>query len=87
MEPAIDACKGLSGAVDLLWDKDIMHALFPSAVRHLPERQLATLVASTQIVGMRCPGLHSIFAQLDMRFSTVTGSATLTVGVHRSQRR
>jgi len=74
VELAIEACTGLSGAVDLLWDNDIMHALFPSAARYLPIRQLATLLASTQIVGMRCPGLHSIFAQLDMRFCTVTDS-------------
>jgi len=68
---SIDACAGISGAVDLLWDNAIMHALFPSAARYLPERQLATLVASTQIVGMRCPGLHSVFARLDMRFTTL----------------
>jgi NAD(P)-dependent dehydrogenase (short-subunit alcohol dehydrogenase family) len=72
VELAIGECSGLSGAVELLWDKDIMHALFPNAARCLPEQQLATLVASTQIVGMRCPGLHSVFAQLDMHFSTVT---------------
>ncbi len=38
VELTIDNCSmGLSGAVDLLWDKDIMHALFPSAATHLPE--------------------------------------------------
>lgn len=74
-ELAIEACTGLTGAVELLWDNDIMHALFPNATRCLPKQQLATLVASTQIVGMRCPGLHSIFAQLDMRFCAVTGSS------------
>ncbi len=70
MDLSIDACAGLSGAVDLLWDDAVMQALFPSATRYLPERQLATLVASTQIVGMRCPGLHSVFARLDLRFNT-----------------
>jgi acyl dehydratase/NAD(P)-dependent dehydrogenase (short-subunit alcohol dehydrogenase family) len=74
VELAIEACTGLSGAVELLWDNDIMHTLFPSAALYLPKQQLATLLASTQIVGMRCPGLHSIFAQLDMRFCTATGS-------------
>ena len=51
---------GLSGAVDLLWDNDIMHALFPSAARYLPERQLATLVASTQIAKRRACGACSL---------------------------
>ncbi len=79
MDLAIDACTGLSGAVDLLWKNDIMHDLFPSAVRYLPRQQLATLMASTQIVGMKCPGLHSVFAQLDMRFPVVAVSADANV--------
>jgi acyl dehydratase/NAD(P)-dependent dehydrogenase (short-subunit alcohol dehydrogenase family) len=66
----IGACPGLSGAVDLYWDSDLMAALFPNAVRYLPAPQLATIIASTQVVGMRCPGLHSVFAQLELRFST-----------------
>ena len=92
-EPNIDTCEGLSGAVDLLWDKDLMHALFPSAVRHLPQGQLATLLASTQIVGMKCPGLHSVFAQLDIRFSTdsigadTSNNTTLEYGVLSSDTR
>lgn len=74
-ELGIDTCEGLSGAVDLLWDKNLMHALFPNAARYLPDAQLATLLASTQIVGMECPGLHSVFAQLDMRFCTASFGA------------
>ncbi len=70
VELTIGACADLSGAVDLLWDKDIVYTLFPSAARYLPTTQLATLVASTQIVGMKCPGLHSVFAQLNLRFTT-----------------
>ena len=63
-------CNGLSGAVDLLWDNDLAATLFPNASRLIPKVQLATIIASTQIVGMRCPGLHSVFAQLQLQFST-----------------
>lgn len=69
VELSIDSCNGLSGEVELCWNETLMHALFPSASRRLPARQLAILLASTRIVGMRCPGLHSVFAQLDLRFS------------------
>jgi hypothetical protein len=71
VELSIEACAGVSGSVDLMWDNAIMHDLFPSAARYLPQQQLATLIATTQIVGMRCPGLHSIFARLDLRFTTL----------------
>jgi hypothetical protein len=72
---AIDDCEGLSGAVDLLWDNDAMQALFPTAANLLPREQLATLMASTQIVGMKCPGLHSVFAKLDLRFPAASAAA------------
>lgn len=68
VELSIESCNGLSGEVALCWDEALMHTLFPSASRHLPAPQLAILLASTRIVGMQCPGLHSVFAQLDLRF-------------------
>lgn len=74
-------CSGVSGTVELRWDPVLMHALFPSASRLLPASQLAALLASTHIVGMRCPGLHSVFARLEMQFSgtepeAATGSSS-----------
>jgi NAD(P)-dependent dehydrogenase (short-subunit alcohol dehydrogenase family) len=68
VELSINGCSGLSGEVELCWDEALMHSLFPFASKHLPAHQLATLLASTRIVGMKCPGLHSVFAQLDLRF-------------------
>jgi acyl dehydratase/NAD(P)-dependent dehydrogenase (short-subunit alcohol dehydrogenase family) len=68
VERSIECCNGLSGEVALCWDGTLMHTLFPSASRLLPAHQLAILLASTRIVGMQCPGLHSVFAQLDLRF-------------------
>jgi acyl dehydratase/NAD(P)-dependent dehydrogenase (short-subunit alcohol dehydrogenase family) len=65
---SIESCNGLSGEVELCWNETLMHGLFPSASRRLPAHQLAMLLASTRIVGMQCPGLHSVFAQLDLRF-------------------
>lgn len=73
MELTVESCKDLSGEVDLMWNQGIMAALFPSATRYLPPVQLAVLLASTRIVGMRCPGLHSVFAQLDLRFLQMNG--------------
>ena len=69
LDIGIEGCSGLSGAVELCWDATLMAALFPHATRHLPAWQLSILLASTRIVGMKCPGLHSVYAKLDLQFS------------------
>ncbi len=68
VEIGIDDCADLSGVLELCWDDALMASLFPAANRHLPAQQLATLLGSTRIVGMQCPGLHSVFARLELTF-------------------
>ncbi|MCB1689734.1 MAG: SDR family NAD(P)-dependent oxidoreductase [Halioglobus sp.] len=91
LDLSIDDCQDLSGEVELYWDAALMNALFPHATRHLPARQLALLLGSTQIVGMKCPGLHSVFAQLDVRFAPAdagtSGDGTLQYRVLRTDPR
>jgi hypothetical protein len=40
--------------------------LFPQLVSTLPADQIAGMLLSSKIVGMRCPGLHSIFSGLKL---------------------
>ena len=40
--------------------------LFPSATRWLGERRILALAASTYLVGMVCPGLHSLYSELSI---------------------
>lgn len=69
-----------SRAVDLAWD-DMpgqagklafvatpaeAHARFPKTAAWLGAHRVAGLAASTQLVGMVCPGLHSIFGNLTL---------------------
>jgi len=37
--------------------------------QRLPPIQIATLLATTRLVGMECPGLHSVYANLDLNFA------------------
>lgn len=64
--------------------------IFPTAFRCLPLGQIATLLATTRIVGMECPGEHSIFIGLDLRFicaaDAVLGAA-LSYKVERADER
>ena len=43
---------------------------FPRLAGNLPLAQLAFLAATTRIVGMECPGLHSVYTALDMAPAT-----------------
>ena len=57
-----------SGSVDLYLDDDLAVRLFPNLKRVLPPVQLGVLLATTRLVGMECPGTHSIFSSLDLSF-------------------
>jgi hypothetical protein len=64
----IETCVEISTVVSLRWRDSLMKALFPAAVKYMPAGQISTLLASTEIVGMHCPGLHSVYARLDLEF-------------------
>ncbi len=62
------SAKGLSGSVPLMLNRSTCQDLFPQLSRNLPAEQLALILAATRIVGMKCPGLHSIFLKLGLEF-------------------
>lgn len=56
------------GNIPLGLDAPALSALFPASAARLPLRQLETLLAMTRLVGMECPGLHSVFSALKLQF-------------------
>jgi hypothetical protein len=56
------------GSLPLMLDRAAATRLFGDAMRVLPEGQIATLLATTRLVGAECPGLHSLYSQLVLRF-------------------
>ncbi|NND66730.1 MAG: SDR family NAD(P)-dependent oxidoreductase [Halioglobus sp.] len=82
-EPDIATCQGHCAAADLVWDAALAEQLFPHAAAKLPPRQLASLLATTQIVGMQCPGLHSVYSNLELEFIEA-GDAASTSQLHYS---
>lgn len=55
-------------SLDLFWSQKLGKELFPAlAARQLPD-SLAGLLACTRVIGMKVPGEHSVFMQLDMVF-------------------
>jgi hypothetical protein len=57
--------EGLSGTIPSATNTAIS-AMFPRASAWLGDGRLAALLACTRLVGMVCPGLHSIFNRVDL---------------------
>jgi hypothetical protein len=55
---------GVSGSLAFAGTPDSVGEMFPAAARWLGPRRVAALAASTLLVGMVCPGLHSIYGSL-----------------------
>ncbi len=57
--------------------------LFPALARSYTPAQMAVLLATTRLVGMECPGLHSIFSTFKLSFGTDSASEALVYRVTR----
>ncbi len=51
------------------FDFSLLQKLFPQCAKRLDSKIVGTLLASTNIVGMKTPGLHSIYSSLEFNFS------------------
>ena len=57
-----------SGSLPLFVDEDRVRRMFPGALSLLTLGQIAELLATTRLVGMECPGLHSIYLEHKLQF-------------------
>jgi hypothetical protein len=81
-ERSLNEIAGDSGHLFLYLDRESAARLFPNLMRVLPAVQLAELLATTRLVGMKCPGLHSIYSGLNLNFfSDGAGQADLNYRV------
>ncbi len=60
----LEQMEGLSGRLAFASAPDAVATMFPAASGGLGPRRVAALAASSLLVGMVCPGLHSIYAGL-----------------------
>ncbi len=66
---SIDEAKTASGTLHLYINLKSAAKLFPNLIRIVPPIQVAEILATTRLVGMECPGLHSAYYGLDLVFS------------------
>jgi NADP-dependent 3-hydroxy acid dehydrogenase YdfG len=70
---SVEELAAASGNVALYFNGDLAGGLFPNLIRVLPPMQLAALLATTRLVGMECPGYHSIYSSLNLAFFSDSG--------------
>lgn len=63
-----------AGEIPLQVERDLAGRLFPTLSQAMPLAQLGALLASTRLVGMKCPGLHSVYTSLALTFDGPGGS-------------
>lgn len=61
------------GRLELGLDHDLFRRMFPALAAALPAWQVAALLATTRLVGMHCPGLHSVYSGLELSFYPLSG--------------
>lgn len=70
---------GMRGTATLGCDDNLLGKLLPAL--SLPTWQTEVLLATTRVVGMQCPGLHSMYAGLTMDFDEPVESNVLSYAV------
>lgn len=87
-EPTWDKIPALTEDIPLTFDHALAEQLFPHATKTLPAWQIGILLASTRIVGMRVPGLNSVYANLTLAFTSPDSAPeTLRYTVLKADRR
>lgn len=65
-EVAREALVGMQGTTELCCEEAGLASLFPNLLRALDRCTCAELLATTRLIGMVCPGLHSIYNRLSL---------------------
>lgn len=76
VERNFEELQSTSGSLLLALERTLLQHAFPGLVA-LPALQVAILCAATRLVGMECPGLHSLFAGFEFSFHPVAPDADL----------
>jgi acyl dehydratase len=84
---AFDELRNARGKMPIGLDRSSARKLFPRSIKSLDNARLAELLALSRLVGMRCPGVHSLFSQFDVSWSPGNGPWALHYRVAKSDER
>lgn len=77
---SVDSISSLSGESKLYLDQRACKKLFPFLLTRFTTSQVSELLSLTRIVGMKCPGLQSLFSGIDLKFAP-NSTTTMTYKV------
>lgn len=66
--PSIENIIGMAGDLELYLNRAIFSRLFPSIYKSVDYYIVASLLSTTRLVGMDCPGLNSLISNLQFSF-------------------
>lgn len=72
-ERSFEEAAAAEGTHPLWLDPERFAAMLPALATCLPASQAAALLAATRLTGMECPGRHTIFDSLALRFAAPAG--------------
>lgn len=84
---ADEELRGCSGSLELYLNPAAAAGMFPCLARCLSPMSFATVLATTRLVGVFCPGLHSIYSELVLRGGESVAGPALKYAVMAGQRR
>lgn len=67
--PNLEDLEGSVGRVPLTCRDDALHSMFPQTLASLGRRFVSVLLATTYLVGMKCPGIRSIYGAVQLSFT------------------
>ncbi|TWT51710.1 short chain dehydrogenase [Thalassoglobus neptunius] len=72
-----------SGVMNLYLQDELARKLFPKLATLIPAQQLSTVSTCSRLVGGECPGMHSVFAELQLTFDREPEAPLLKYSVKR----
>ena len=88
LDSTYESMRERSGYLKFILTEQDSDDLFPSATKWLGHRRISAIAATTYLVGMVCPGLHSIYRGLDVEICAESNSPrTLAFRVVRTDER
>ena len=82
-----DELKNATGKIPIGLDPSSARKLFPRSIKSLGNAGVAELLALSRLVGMRCPGLHSLFSKFDVSWTSGNGPWSLHYRIAKSDER
>lgn len=81
------ALVGKAGHLNLGLDASLARQLFPLTTAMLQSGRMAATLALSRLVGMHCPGLHSLFAEITVRYDGTDATNELHYRVEEVEER